>query len=110
MSFIIPSRRDSLVLILIGVHLAKRFTPSLIDVISSIGPRAKLKLFITFSQVITSLQDVYGVTISSRLKDWINAFKWFSLDILKIARDTMRWVHNPSVIDNDLIAIHVDKF
>ena len=67
------------------VFLVKRFTPSLIDAISKSGPRAKLKLFVTFYQVFTSLQDVYGITISSRLKVWINLYKWLSIDLLHIA-------------------------
>jgi hypothetical protein len=50
----------------------------------SIGPRAKLKVFITFYQVIASLQDAYGVTVSSRLQGWVNVLQWFSLDILEI--------------------------
>jgi hypothetical protein len=54
--------------------------------IMTVSPRAKLKLFITFYQVIASLEDVYGVTISSKLKSWINVFKWFSLDFLQVAR------------------------
>ena len=66
--------------------LVKRFIPSLIDLLSTISPTVKLKLFITFFQVIASLQGIYGVIISSRQKDWKNVFKWFSSDYLQIAR------------------------
>ena len=92
MSFILPSRRvtgtycDCLISLALIVLLVNRFIPSLIDVYQELGPRAKLKLFITFYQVIASLQDVYGVTISSKLKYWMNVFKWFSLDLLQVAR------------------------
>jgi hypothetical protein len=68
-------------LIALGVFLVKRYIPTLIE----IGPRAKLKIFITFYQIIASFKDVYGVTLSSRLQGWINVLKWFSLDILEIA-------------------------
>ena len=44
----------------------------------SIGPQAKIKIFISFYQVVTTLQPVYGVQFDSRFERWFDFLEYFN--------------------------------
>jgi hypothetical protein len=61
-----------------------RQIPSFLSTVLSLSPQAKLKLLVSFYQVLSSLENVYGITVSSELTNWMNVFKYLSLDFLQI--------------------------
>jgi hypothetical protein len=65
-------------------YLLKRYIPSIFSIVLSLSPQAKVKLLVSFYQVLSSLENVYGVTVSSELTNWMNIFKYLSLDFLQI--------------------------
>jgi hypothetical protein len=74
----------AIVVIALVYYLLKRYIPSIISIVLSLSPQAKLKLLVSFYQVLSSLENVYGVTVSSELTNWMNIFKYLSLDFLQI--------------------------
>ena len=64
------------------VRIAVRSMPMIGTRISSFNLRAKLKIIISFYQVVSSLEVVYGVEVHSSLKDLFNFFDAFDLDLL----------------------------
>ena len=56
-----------------------------LDVLSSLSLQAKLKLLVSFSQILSSFGDVYGIQLHSELAGWMDLFfKYLSLDFLQI--------------------------
>ena len=51
---------------------------------SSLSIRAKAKLLVSFYQVVASLNDVYGVSLSSRFTSVVNIFGYLSFDLFQI--------------------------
>lgn len=63
-------------------YLSKKF---LHGMISSISFQAKLKLMLSFYQIFSSLEDVYGVKISRNVTAWASELLAFlSLDVIKL--------------------------
>jgi hypothetical protein len=55
----------------------------LFGILSSISLQPKAKIFVSFYQIISSLEDVYGVKLDSRLTNWVKVFQSIlSLDVL----------------------------
>jgi hypothetical protein len=65
------------------VSIAMDVFPWFFDMLSSISLEAKLKILVSFYQIITSLEDVYGVQLELS-SWWLNLFKYLSLDFLEI--------------------------
>jgi hypothetical protein len=74
----------AIVVIALVYYLMKRYIPSIFSIVLSLSPQAKVKLLVSFYQVLSSLENVYGVTVSSELTNWMNIFKYLSLDFLQI--------------------------
>ena len=55
----------------------KRFSID-IETLANMGIRAKLKILVSFYQIISSLQTAYGANLNEKLKNWFSA-----LDFLK---------------------------
>jgi choline-glycine betaine transporter len=47
----------------------------LFGILSSISLQAKTKLLVSFYQIISSLEDFYGVKLDSRLMNWVKVFQ-----------------------------------
>jgi hypothetical protein len=55
----------------------------LFGILSSMSLQAKAKLLVSFYQIISSLEDLYGVKLDSRLMNWVKVFQnILSLDFL----------------------------
>ncbi len=55
------------------------------DLTSSLDLEAKLKILVSFCQILSSFEEVYGVKLDSRLADWTEIiFMYLSLDFLHI--------------------------
>jgi lipid-A-disaccharide synthase-like uncharacterized protein len=75
-----PSSRDVLfavfwkLLVLIGVlnlgyYIMERFSID-IDTLANMGIRAKIKILVSFYQIISSLQTAHGANLYDKLKIW----------------------------------------
>jgi hypothetical protein len=71
-----------IVVLALFLHLLRRHIPPVLNIILSLSPQAKVKLLVSFYQVLSSLKHVYGVTISPELTNWMNVFEYFTLDFL----------------------------
>jgi len=74
-----------------GAHVAAANFPSFghivprsVALLSNINLQTKMKITISFFQVISSLQDVYGVRLNSQLWGWINIFTVIQLNFFDI--------------------------
>jgi hypothetical protein len=74
----------AIVAIALVFYLLQRYIQSTLSFLLSLSPQAKVKLLVSFYQVLSSLESVYGVTVSSKLTNWMNFFEYFSLDFLQI--------------------------
>eukprot|EP00592_Proboscia_alata_P023596 CAMPEP_0194424146 /NCGR_PEP_ID=MMETSP0176-20130528/23412_1 /TAXON_ID=216777 /ORGANISM="Proboscia alata, Strain PI-D3" /LENGTH=2584 /DNA_ID=CAMNT_0039233745 /DNA_START=230 /DNA_END=7984 /DNA_ORIENTATION=+ len=70
--------------VVLFLFLLKKHILSFLRILQSLYPQAKVKLIVSFYQVLSSLEDVYGVTISSKLKNWMNIVKYLSLNFIQI--------------------------
>jgi fucose permease len=61
----------------LGYYIMKRFSID-IETLANMGIRAKLKILVSFYQIISSLQTAYGANLNEKLKNWFSA-----LDFLK---------------------------
>jgi hypothetical protein len=68
---------------LVTFIIVRRFSTVLLGTLSSLSLQAKVKILVSFYQIISSLEDVYGVKLDSRLINWIKVFQnILSLDFL----------------------------
>jgi hypothetical protein len=82
----------AIVVIVLVFCLVRRHIPSILGIMLSLSPQAKVKLFVSFYQVLSSLENVYGVTLSAELTNWMNIFNFFSLNILQITGIPIRCI------------------
>ncbi len=77
-----------IVMVIISLVLLHKYAASRIHnyttVVSSLSFQAKLKIFVSFFQVVSSLESVYGAKIDRGLKAELNFFAIFSLDVFSI--------------------------
>lgn len=73
-----------LIIMLLTRQFMKRRINTILVVIPALSLQAKAKLLISFYQIISSFQEVYGVTLSGNLKNALNILDYFTLDFLKI--------------------------
>jgi hypothetical protein len=72
----------AIALFLVTFITMRRFS-KLFGVLSSLSLQAKTKILVSFYQIISSLEDVYGVKLDSRLTNWVKVFQnILSLDFL----------------------------
>jgi hypothetical protein len=75
----------AIMVITIVFYLLKRRIQSFLSIVTSLSPQAKLKLLVSFYQLLSSLENVYGVTVSSELTNWMKVFQNFlTLDFIRI--------------------------
>ena len=58
---------------------------NVVSTISTYNLQAKMKIVVSFFQVINTLQSVYGVQFDNQLWAWMNVFRLISLDIIELA-------------------------
>jgi hypothetical protein len=74
----------TIVVIALVYYLLRRHILTIYSILVSLSPQAKVKLLVSFYQVLSSLDKVYGVTVSSELTKWMDIFNFFTLDFLQI--------------------------
>lgn len=68
----------------IFLQLLKKRIQRIIAIVSSLNLPAKLKIFVTFYQVLSSLDSVYSVQVHESLTGAMNFTDFFSLDVLNV--------------------------
>ncbi len=57
---------------------------SYMNIISNLSLRAKLKILVSFCQILSSLEDVYGVRLHDSFTVWMNMFSFLSFDLIQM--------------------------
>jgi hypothetical protein len=81
------------VVIALVIYLLQKYSLyGILDILWSVNPRTKVKLFVSFYQVLLALENVYGVTVSAKLTNWMNFFEYFSLDFIMLTGIPLRCI------------------